>query len=388
MDSLNSADLVVVGAGFYGATIAEQAAASGLRVLVLDRRSQVGGNAYSEPDPATGIEVHRYGPHFFHTPNEAVWTYLNRFTGFNSFQYRGWSMHRGQVFPLPINLATICQFFGRHLTPDAARQLIAEQAAELGDRQPTNLEEKAISLIGRPLYEAFIRGYTAKQWQTDPRELPPSIIARLPVRYTFDSRYFNDRFQGLPLNGYAAVFARMLAHPLIDIVLDADWLGLRQLARPDLPVVYTGAIDRYFDYADGILGWRTLRFEQEVLPTGDHQGTAVINYADAEIPYTRVAEYRHMHPERAYPEDRTVIVREYAHSAGRDDEPFYPIDTAADRARLQNYGVRAAALPNVWFGGRLGSYTYLDMHQAISLALRDWKSLAARHWPARAMATS
>lgn len=385
MHSLDRADLVVVGAGFYGATIAERAAAAGLRVLVLDRRSHVGGNAHSEADPATGIEVHRYGPHLFHTPNEAVWDYLGRFTGFNSFQYRGWSMHRGQIFPLPINLGTMCQFFGRHLTPDAARQLITTQSAELGDREPANLEEKAISLIGRPLYEAFIRGYTAKQWQTDPRELPASVIARLPVRYTFDSRYFNDRFQGQPLDGYAAIFSRMLANPLIEVMLDTDWHDLRAVTRPGLPVVYTGPIDRYFDYAEGILGWRTLRFESEVLSTGDHQGTAIINYADPEVPFTRIAEYRHFHPERSYDADRTVIVREYARFATRGDEPYYPIDTPADRVSLQRYRARADAEPDVWFGGRLGTYTYLDMHQAISLALRDWKSLAARHWPARAL---
>lgn len=386
MDALGNADLVVVGAGFYGATIAEQAAAAGLRVLLLDRRPHLGGNAYSETDPATGIEVHRYGPHFFHTPNETVWTYLQRFTSFNGFHYRGWSMHRGQIYPLPINLGTMCQFFGRHLTPDAARRLIAEQAAEIGDREPANLEEKAISLVGRPLYEAFIRGYTIKQWQTDPLQLPPGIIARLPVRYSFDARYFNDRYQGQPRDGYAAVFARMLESPLIDIRLNLDWLELRQLARPGLPVVYTGAIDRYFDYADGLLGWRSLRFERDVLPTGDHQGTAVINYADADVPFTRVAEYRHLHPERPHAEDRTVIVREYPQAAGRDDEPFYPIDTASDRARLRHYRDRAAATPDVWFGGRLGTYAYLDMHQAIALALRDWKTLAARYWPARAAA--
>ena len=253
-----------------------------------------------------------------------------------------------------------------------------------GDREPANLEEKAISLIGRPLYEAFIRNYTAKQWQTDPRELPASIITRLPVRYTFDIALFQR-----PLPGPAArrLSRRSLPacwpHPLIEVRLNTDWHDLRGLARRGLPVVYTGPIDRYFDYADGVLGWRTIGFEPEVLPTGDFQGTAIMNYADPDVPFTRIAEYRHFHPERDYDPDRTVIVREYARFAARGDEPYYPIDTPADRASLRRYQARAEAEPDVWFGGRLGTYTYLDMHQAIALALRDWKSLAARHWAGR-----
>lgn len=378
MDGLEDADLIVVGAGFYGATIAERAASErGLRVLVLDRRQHVGGNAYSEPDRETGIEVHRYGPHLFHTPNEEVWTYLRRFTNFTPYQHRGWSVHAGQIYPLPINLATICQFFGRRFTPDEARQLIAGQAGAAGG-EPANLEDKAIALIGRPLYEAFIRGYTRKQWQTDPRELPAAVITRLPVRYSFDSRYFSDRFQGMPEHGYAAVFRNMLSSPLIRVVLGADWRDWRAHAPAGTPVVYTGPIDRYFDYAEGALGWRTTSFEYEVVPTGDFQGTAIVNYADLDVPFTRITEYRHLHPERAYPEDRTVIAREFSRFAAGDDEPFYPIDTAADRARLARYQARAAAEPGVLFGGRLGSYRYLDMHQAIAMALRDWKTLAGR----------
>jgi UDP-galactopyranose mutase len=261
------------------------------------------------------------------------------------------------------------------MSPDEARGLIASQARELGDREPANLEEKAISLIGRPLFEAFVRGYTAKQWQTDPRQLPPSVINRLPVRYTLDSRYFSDRFQGQPVAGFNAVFAKMLDNPLIETVLGVDWFDLRSAAEVTTPVVYTGPIDRYFDYSEGPLGWRTTRFESEVMATGDFQGTAVINYADEEVPYTRIAEYRHFHPERDYPADRTVIVREYAHFASANDEPFYPIDTPADRARYARYKQRAATEDNVLFGGRLGTYAYLDMHQAIAMALRDWGNL-------------
>jgi len=376
MDQLQSADLVVVGAGFYGATIAERAAARGLKVLVLDRRHHLGGNAFTETHAETGIEIHRYGPHLFHTPNAEVWTYLNRFTAFTDFQLRVWSSHRGQLYPLPINLSTISQFFGRHLSPSEARALIATQAQGLDPNTATNLEDKAIASIGRPLYEAFIRDYTAKQWHTDPRALPAATISRLPVRFTLDNRYFSDRFQGLPVDGYTPIFERMLQSPNITIRLGVDWFDLTPPAGK--PIVYTGPIDRYFGYAEGRLGWRTTAFETETVAVGDFQGTAIINYPDAAVPFTRIAEYRHFYPERPYPEDRTVIVREYPRFASGDDEPFYPIDTAEDRARLARYKARAAAEPDVLFGGRLGTYRYLDMHQAIAMALRDWETLATR----------
>ncbi len=378
LDDLHSCDLVVVGAGFYGATIAERAAARGLRVLVVDRRDHIGGNAYTEVHPETGIEVHRYGPHLFHTPNAEVWDYLQRFTGFTDFQLRVWSSHRGQLYPLPVNLATISQFVGRHLSPAEARAVIAQQTEGLDPQAATNLEDKAIASIGRPLYEAFIRDYTAKQWQTDPRLLPAATIARLPVRYTTDTRYFSDRFQGLPVDGYTAIFERMLASDSIAVRLGVDWFDLRHAAPAGLPVVYTGPIDRYFDYAEGRLGWRTTRFEAETVAVGDYQGTAIVNYPDAGVPFTRIVEYRHLYPDRPYPADRSVIVREFPRFATGDDEPFYPVDTAEDRARLARYRARAEAEPDVLFGGRLGTYRYLDMHQAIAMALKDWETLARR----------
>jgi UDP-galactopyranose mutase len=382
---LTTFDLVIVGAGFYGATMAERAAAHGLRVLVLDKRTHIGGNAFTRADPETGIELHVYGPHFFHTPNLRVWDYVRRFSTFTDFQYRAWSRHRDQLYPLPISLATICQFFGRAMTPTEARALIATQAAEVTG-QPDNLEDKAISLIGRPLYEAFIRDFTLKQWQTPPRTLPANIITRLPVRYTLDTRYFDDAHQGLPTNGYTALFERMLDSPLIELRLGVDWFDLRREQPAHPPVVYTGPIDRYFDYAEGELGWRTTRFEPEVLPLGDFQGTAIVNYADADVPFTRITEYRHFYPGRAYPADRTLIVREYPRFATAADEPFYPIATAEDRTRYLRYRTRADAEPAVWFGGRLGTYTYLDMHQAIALALRDFGTLLQKHWPDRQQA--
>lgn len=376
---MTSHDLVVVGSGFYGLTIAERAASElGARVLVVERRSHIGGNAYSEPDPATGIEVHRYGAHLFHTSNERVWEYANRFTSFTDYRHRVFTRHRGEVYPLPVNLGTINQFFRAALTPTEARSLIVEQADEVDVETAANLEDKAIGLIGRPLYEAFIREYTAKQWQTDPRDLPVDIITRLPVRYTYDSRYFNDRFEGLPVNGYTAWVERMAATDGIDVELGVDYLLDRERFA-GTPTVFTGPIDAFFDHADGRLGWRTLDFEWEVLPTGDHQGTSVMNYADADVAFTRVHEFRHFHPEREYPEDRTVIAREFSRFAVEGDEPYYPVNTPADREMLLRYRERAAAVPHVHFGGRLGTYQYLDMHMAIASALTAFDNRIAPH---------
>ena len=376
MTDFDNIDLLVVGAGFFGATIAERVANElGKRVLVIDRRDHIGGNAYSETDPETGIEVHRYGAHLFHTQSETVWNYVNRFSAFTDYRHRVFSSYRDRVYPMPINLATICQFFEKRFSPDEARALIAGQAAELKGAEPKNLEEKAISLIGRPLYEAFIRGYTAKQWQTDPRDLSASIITRLPVRYNFDNRYFNDRYEGLPVDGYAAIFKRMLDHENIRIAFNTDFFQIRDRLPKGVPVIYTGPIDRYFDYAEGELKWRTLDFERSVEPTGDYQGTSVMNYADEDVPFTRILEFRHLHPERAYQQEKTVIVREYSRFARREDEPYYPVDTPADKKLFLAYKARASAETDVYFGGRLGTYRYLDMHQAIGAALKAYENV-------------
>ena len=386
------ADLVVVGAGFFGLTIAERCAAKlGLDVLVIDRRPHIGGNAYSEPDPATGIEVHRYGAHLFHTSNDRVWAYAKKFTAFTGYQHRVFTTHRGEVFPLPITLGTINQYFRAAYTPDEAIQLITRQAAEVPADAATSLEEKAISLIGRPLYEAFFREYTAKQWQTDPRLLPASVISRLPVRYTYDNRYFGDTHEGLPVDGYTAWLQRMADHGRIEVRLDTDFFTDSAVnsgaVRGAVPVVYTGPIDRYFDHAEGELSWRTLDFVREVLPIKDFQGCPVMNYADADVPYTRIHEFRHFHPERAYPADATVIMREYSRFAGRDDEPYYPVSTPQDRSRLLAYRRRAAAEPAVLFGGRLGTYQYLDMHMAIGAALTMFETRLLPHFSGGAALT-
>lgn len=370
-------DLIVVGSGFFGLTVAEQAASElGKRVLVVEKRSHIGGNAYSENEPETGIEVHKYGAHLFHTSNERVWEYVNRFTDFTDYQHRVFAMHDGTAYQFPMGLGLINQFFGRYYSPEEAKKLIEEQREGLDPAAATNLEERGIALIGKPLYDAFVKHYTAKQWQTDPTDLPPEIISRLPVRYTFNNRYFNDTYEGLPVDGYAAWLEKMAAHERIDVRTDTDWFEVRDSVRaenPDAPVVYTGPLDQYFNYAEGRLGWRTLDFEQEVLEVGDFQGTPVMNYNDADVPYTRIHEFRHFHPERSeYPSDRTVIVKEYSRFASEDDEVYYPINTPEDREKLEAYRRLAAAESeqhNVLFGGRLGTYQYLDMHMAIAAAL-------------------
>ncbi|MDN5747520.1 MAG: UDP-galactopyranose mutase [Pseudonocardia sp.] len=378
-------DLVVVGSGFFGLTIAERAATElGKRVLVLERRPHIGGNAYSEREPETGIEIHRYGAHLFHTSNERVWEYCNRFTAFTGYQHRVFAKVADQVYAFPMNLALINQFFGRSHTPTEARALIAEQAGEIDTRDAANLEEKGISLVGRPLYEAFVKGYTAKQWQTDPRKLDASIISRLPVRYTFDNRYFNDTYEGLPVDGYTAWLEKMADHRGIEVRTGVDYFDVRGDIPAGTPTVYTGPLDRYFGDSEGALSWRTLDFEQEVLSDcGDFQGAPVINYNDEDVPYTRILEFRHFHPERDYTGDKTVIVREYSRFAEPGDEPYYPVNTPEDRAKLARYRELAAAETanaNVVFGGRLGTYKYLDMHMAIGSALTMFDNRIAPHF--------
>ncbi|WP_427019016.1 UDP-galactopyranose mutase [Pseudarthrobacter sp. P1] len=380
-----NADLVVVGSGFFGLTIAERAATElGLKVAVLDRRHHIGGNAYSENEAQTGIEVHRYGAHLFHTSNERVWEYVNRFTQFTNYQHKVYTSHKGEVYQMPINLGTINQFFRSSMGPGEARALIQEQAGELAGTDPQNLNDKGIQLIGRPLYEAFIKHYTGKQWQTDPKDLPAEIISRLPVRYNYDNRYFNDTHEGLPVDGYTAWIERMADNPNIEVVLNADFFDDGEFGRSSVlgqvPVVYTGPVDRYFDYAEGDLSWRTIDLEEEVLPIEDFQGCAVMNYPDEEQKYTRIHEFRHFHPERDYTKDATVIMREFSRFAEKGDEPYYPVNTSDDRAKLLAYRDLAKGEKSVLFGGRLGTYKYLDMHMAIGSALNMYDNKIMPHF--------
>jgi len=372
--ALEDYEVIVVGAGPYGLTIAERVANElHKNVCVLERREHLGGNCYTEPDCESGIECHKYGAHIFHTKIEEVWEYLNRFTTFTNYRHRVLTVHKGQVYSMPINLGTICSFFGRCMSPGAAKKLIDSQAAVAGRSVPSNLEEKAISLIGRPLYEAFVRGYTKKQWGVDPRELPADVIVRLPVRFNFEPFYFSDPHEGIPVNGYTSMFQRMADSPRIDLRLGVDFLEVRRQLHPDQLVIYSGPIDRYFDYRLGALGWRTLDFEKEVVAVNDFQGAAVVNYADEEVPYTRIHEFKHFHGERNYAAGKTVIYREYSRSATRADEPYYPLNLSQDKKRFAAYAELAARETHVIFGGRLGGYQYLDMDKTVDSALRTFR---------------
>ncbi|MDN5572672.1 MAG: UDP-galactopyranose mutase, partial [Micrococcales bacterium] len=299
---------------------------------------------------------------------------VNRFTTFTDYVHKVYTRHSGEVFPMPINLGTINQFFRAAYSPGEAKELIREQAGELAGTDPQNLNDKGIQLIGRPLYEAFIKHYTAKQWQTAPEDLPAEIIKRLPVRYTYDNRYFNDTHEGLPTDGYTAWLERMADHPNIEVRLDTDFFDdshefSKSKVVGQVPVIYTGPVDRYFDFVEGELSWRTIDLEEEVLEIEDFQGTPVMNYPDADVPFTRIHEFRHFHPERDYTKDATVIMREFSRFAEKGDEPYYPVNTTVDREKLLAYRDLAAGESSVLFGGRLGTYKYLDMHMAIGAAL-------------------
>lgn len=371
-------DILVVGAGFWGAVIAERLASAGRSVLVIDKRLHVGGNAYSRPDPLTGIEHHLYGAHIFHTANERVWEYVNRFTAFTSYRHKVLARHKGRVYPMPISLATINQFFGLDLRPGEVADFIAQQAGG-SPEHAENLEDKAIALIGRPLYEAFIRGYTWKQWQVDPKTLSEAIISRLPVRHDYNTDYFNDPWQGMPAEGYGALFERLLDHPRIEVRLGVDYFDKQ---TPDVAhTFYSGPLDALFHCDAGRLDWRSLRFVTRVEPVADWQGTSVINESDLDVPYTRTIEYKHFHPERpAFRSSSTLISEEYSEACpgSPDAEPFYPVDTAQNRELRDRYLARADALGNLTAGGRLGRYRYLDMDKTVADALETVDRLKDR----------
>lgn len=379
---MTNPDLIIVGAGLFGMTIAQQAAENGFRVQIIDKRRHIGGNAYSYFDQETGIEIHRYGAHIFHTSNERVWDYANRFTRFTNYVHRVRTIHNGEVFPLPVNLGTINQFFRAAYTPDEARALIEKQAAEYAGIVPSNLGQQGVKLIGRPLYEAFFKNYTAKQWQTNPALLPASIIRRLPVRFNYDDRYFRSAHEGMPADGYTPWFERMIDSPRIDVALNTDFFAAGQpfskaKVRGNIPVVYSGPIDTYFDYCEGRLGWRTVDFTETRYNETDHLGCAVMNYADLDVPYTRSIEFKNFNPEREQIHDqkRTVVWSESSRFAdsSKGDEPYYPINTAQDTAMFAKYRALEADEPMTVFGGRLGNYAYFDMDQTINAALITWE---------------
>ncbi|KQQ38207.1 UDP-galactopyranose mutase [Rhizobium sp. Leaf306] len=355
--------ILLVGAGLSGAVIARKLAEAGHSAVVLDERAHIAGNCFTERDSDTGVMVHVYGPHIFHTDDEPVWDYVNRFQTFMPYVNRVKTTSGGRVFLLPINLHTINQFFGKTLRPDEARQFIAS-LADTSIGEPKTFEEQALKFVGRDLYEAFLKGYTVKQWGCEPSQLPASILKRLPVRFNYDDNYFFHRFQGMPENGYTEMVERILNHERIDVRL-----GTR-FTRPDAAsfdhVFYSGPLDGYFDFELGRLGYRTLDFDRFSY-NGDYQGCAVMNYGDLDIPYTRITEHKHFSPWETH--EKSICYREYSRACGPSDIPYYPIRMADEKALLERYVELARTQQNVTFVGRLGTYRYLDMDVTIREAL-------------------
>ncbi|MFN3634639.1 MAG: UDP-galactopyranose mutase [Rhizobium rhizophilum] len=353
----------IVGAGLSGAVIARELAEAGFEVEVFDTRPHIGGNCHTERDADTGVMVHIYGPHIFHTDDAEVWDYVNGYETFLPYKNRVKTTSQGQVYSLPVNLHTINQFFGKSFRPEEARAFIEEQADKT-IMDPQTFEEQALRFVGRDLYEAFFKGYTEKQWGCSPTDLPASILKRLPVRFNYDDNYFFHKFQGMPENGYTAMIEKIFDHPKIKVTLS-------QHVDPRAPhdyahLFYSGPLDGYFGYEFGRLGYRTLDFERFTYQ-GDYQGCAVMNYGDASVPYTRITEHKHFSPWESH--EGSVCYREFSRACGEDDIPYYPIRLVEEKAQLADYVARANEETSVTFVGRLATYRYLDMDVTIREAL-------------------
>lgn len=361
-------DYLIVGAGLYGAVFAHELTKRGKRCLVIDRRDHIAGNVYTEN--VSGINVHRYGAHIFHTSDKEVWEYVNQFAEFNNYINSPIAVYKNELYNLPFNMNTFSKMWGVR-TPAEAKAKIAEQVAQLSITEPKNLEEQALSLVGTDVYTKLVKDYTEKQWGRDCKDLPTFIIKRLPCRFTYDNNYFNDRYQGIPIGGYTAMVEKMLSG--VEVRLNTDYSGLIQ-AQPDIAkrIVYTGCIDEFFGYRLGHLQYRSVRFETEELPIDDYQGNAVVNYTSWDQPYTRIIEHKHF--EFGH-QPTTIISREYSAEWKPGMEPYYPVNDGENGALYARYQELAKQQGNVIFGGRLGQYKYYDMDKVIRAALEDLKTL-------------
>jgi len=356
-------DYLVVGAGLFGATFAYEACKKGKKCLVIDKRPHIGGNIYTEN--IEGINVHKYGAHIFHTSDKEIWDYVNSFAEFNRYTNSPVARYKNETYNLPFNMNTFSKLWPEVFTPDQAKAKIAEELAGVQIEEPKNLEEQAIKLVGKTIYEKLVKGYTEKQWGMKATELPPFIIKRLPVRFTYDNNYFNDLYQGIPIGGYTQIIEKMLATS--DIRLNCDYFDNRaELDSLAEKIIFTGPIDRYYDYKFGPLEYRSVRFETEILDTDNFQGNAVVNYTEYEVPYTRIIEHKHFEFGN---QSKTVISREYSDKWTVEKEPYYPINNEKNNELYKKYAALAAEEKKVIFGGRLGQYKYYDMHVVIKEAL-------------------
>lgn len=363
MEIIMNYDFLIVGAGFFGATFARLAADNGKKCLIIDSRNHIGGNAYTRRED--NIDIHVYGPHIFHTNDDDIWSFVNRFTKFNNFIYSPKSYVKGKLYSLPFNMNTFYEIWGC-TTPDQAKLIIESQKFR---ENPTNLEEQALSMVGKEIYELLIRDYTAKQWQKPPSELPTFIIKRLPTRYTFDNNYFDDKYQGIPIDGYTNMFENILNG--IEVRLNINYFQNKSywdsLAKT---VVFTGKIDEYFDYEYGELEYRTLDFQHEKKEQSNYQGVSVINYPDLKTPWTRIIEHKHFVKNRT---QNTIITKEIPAKWNRDKVPYYPINDEKNTQIYKKYHEKTKACSNIIFGGRLSEYRYYDMHQVIASAMTKYE---------------
>jgi len=360
-------DYVIVGSGLFGSIFAHESRKKGKSVIVLDKRSHIGGNCYTKKE--SDIDVHVYGPHIFHTSDERIWKYINQFTTFNNFVNRPKVNYKGKIFSFPINLMTLTQLWGV-ASPDEARKKLQE--VRIPCENPRNLEEWILSQVGKEIYDLFIYGYTKKQWMRDPKDLPATIIKRLPIRLNFDDNYFNDRFQGIPVSGYTEIFTHLLHG--CDLALNEDFFENRdKWEKLGKQIVFTGKIDEYFNYVHGELDYRTLRFEHNT-SVGDFQGNAVVNFTDEFVSYTRITEHKHFQPQDIE-KTSTIWTKEYPEVWTRNSDPYYPIDDEKNHSTYKRYKIMADQTTNVIFGGRLAEYKYYDMHQIIGSALHKLKKI-------------
>lgn len=355
-------DYLIVGAGLYGSVFAHEMKKAGKKCLVIDKRGHIGGNIYTRE--TEGINVHEYGAHIFHTDNKAVWEYMNSFADFNRFTNEPIAVYKDEIFNLPFNMNTFHQMWGIR-TPEEARSIIDQQVEAERINEPKNLEEQALSLVGRDIYEKLIKGYTEKQWGKKATELPSFIIKRLPMRFIYSNNYFNDRYQGIPIGGYTRIAERLLEGT--EVILNADFFKDREeYFKLAMKIVFTGMIDEYFNYEHGELEYRSLRFEHEVLDTDNYQGSAVVNYTEYEIPYTRIIEHKHF---EFGTQPKTVVTREYPEKWEKGCEPYYPVNDARNSEIFEKYRQMADNEKGVIFAGRLGEYRYYDMHHVVQRAL-------------------